>query len=251
MKRLLATAMLLLGTACVAQAQLTAPIVTNDKGNVARDFPATSAAKTTLLDSLSATDTLFLPAAKPANTFAAPGVATALALPLETAEPAAPSPKPKFLYGGRDDYRWQLGFGITWLRFQNSVFHASAIGIKTSVTYFLNDWFGVEGNVSAAFAPQIFAREHVKVLLYGAGPKIAWRQKKWEPWLHGIVGGAHEQPQTAAGGRNAFGIQLGGGADYRFNPRFSGRLEGDYIRTSFFGQSQNNYQAVAGIVVHF
>ena len=51
--------------------------------------------------------------------------------------------------------------------------------------------------MSTGFAPQIFDREHVKLLVYGAGPKIAWREKKWEPWAHLIVGGSHEQPQTA------------------------------------------------------
>ena len=250
MKRLFVPALLLLGSSCAAQAQLAAPVSSNEEGNVALDFAATSAAKATLLHSYStsATYTLFLPTV---NSGSAPIVATALALPFENAEPAAPSPKPKFLYGGRDDYRFQLGLGFTLFHFQNSVFTATGLGIKTSVTYFLNDWFGIEGSVSSAFAPQIFVREHVKTLLYGAGPKIAWRQRQWEPWMHAIVGGAHEQPQTAAGGKNAFSIVAGGGADYRFNPRFSGRLEGDYVRTTFFGQSQNNYEASAGIVVHF
>ena len=45
--------------------------------------------------------------------------------------------------------------------------------------------------------PTIFVNEHVKLATYGGGPKIAWRQKKWEPWMHGIFGGAHEQPQFA------------------------------------------------------
>jgi hypothetical protein len=89
------------------------------------------------------------------------------------------------------------------------------------------------------------------VLVYGAGPKIAWRQKRWEPWLHAILGGAHEQPQTAAGGKNAFAVQAGGGVDYRYNPRVSFRLEGDYVRSSFFSQSQNNFQLAGGIVFHF
>lgn len=250
MKRLLVTALLLLGSSCGAQAQLAAPVVSDDEGNVALNFAATSAAKVKLIDSFSGTvtDTLFLLGAKSAS---APVVATTLAYPLENAEPAAPSPRPRFLYGGRDDYRFQLGLGLTVFRFQNSVFNATAYGIKTSVSYFLNDWFGVEGNVSAAFAPEIFSREHVKTLLYGGGPKIAWRKRQWEPWMHAILGGAHEQPRTSAGGKNAFGVQLGGGADYRFNPRFSARLEGDYVRTTFFGQSQNNYQGTAGLVVHF
>jgi opacity protein-like surface antigen len=250
MKRLLVPALLLLGGSCAAQAQLAAPAAPKDEGNVAVDFATTSAARTTLIHSYSATatDSLFLPGMKSGS---APTAAAALALPFGDAEAAAPSPKPKFLYGGRDDYRWQLGLGFDLFRFQNSVFTATAFGIKTSLSYFLNDWFAVEGTVSTAFAPEIFAKEHVKTLLYGGGPKIAWRQRKWEPWLHVIVGGAHEQPQTAKGGKNALGIQAGGGVDYRFNPRFSGRLGGDYVHTSFFGQSQNNYEASAGIVVHF
>jgi opacity protein-like surface antigen len=251
MKRLLVSAFLLLGSVSVAQAQVSAPTLVIDKGNAAPDFSATSAAKAAFLNDLAAADTFSAPAAKPANTFAAPVVATALALPLASAEPASPSPQPKFLYGGRDDYRWELGLAASLLRFQSSVFNASAVGINTSVVYFTNDWFGIEGNITAVFAPTILVKEHVKIGTYGAGPKIAWRQRKWEPWLHGIFGGAHEQPQIAGQSRNTYVLKAGGGADYRWNPRISFRLEGDYVRTGFFKQSQNDFQVAGGIVFHF
>jgi hypothetical protein len=250
MKRLLLAA-LLLGTMSVARAQVSAPILEIDRGNAAQDFSATSAARATLLSDLAAADTISVSAAKPANTFAAPAVATALALPFEGAEPASPSPRPKFLYGGRDDYRWELGLAVSWLRFRSSVFNASAVGITTSVVYYTNEWFGVEGDISAVFAPTILANEHVKIATYGAGPKIAWRQRKWEPWLHGIFGGAHEQPQIAGQSRNSYEIKAGGGADYRWNPRLSFRLEADYMRTGFFHSSQNNFQLAGGVVFHF
>jgi opacity protein-like surface antigen len=253
MKRLLVSAFLLLGGVGVARAQANAPIlnINIDRGNVAQDFSATSAAKATLLSDLAVADSFSPPAAKPLNTFVPPLVATALALPLETAEPASPSPQPKFLYGGRDDYRWELGLAASWLRFQSSSFNASAVGINTSVVYFTNDWFGIEGNVTAVFAPTILVNEHVKIATYGAGPKIAWRQNRWEPWLHGIFGGAHEQPQIGGQSRNSYAIKAGGGADYRWNPRVSLRLEADYVRTGFFSQSQNNFQLAGGIVFHF
>jgi len=251
MKRLLLSALLLLGSAGIAWAQVGAPTLNFDRGNASPDFSATSAAKAALLNDLAVADTFSAPAAKPANTFAAPIVNTALALPLDEAEPAAPSPQPKFLYGGRDDYRWQLGLSASWLRFRSSVFNASAVGINTSVVYFTNEWFGVEGAISAVFAPTILVGEHVKIATYGAGPKIAWRQRQWEPWLHGIFGGAHEQPQIAGSGRNSYAIKAGGGADYRWNPRVSFRLEGDYVRTGFFKQSQNDFQLSGGIVFHF
>jgi opacity protein-like surface antigen len=251
MKRLLLSSLLLLGSAGAARAQVSAPTLNIDRGNAAPDFSATSGAKAALLGDLAAADTFSTPAAKPDSAFAAPVVATALALPLDNAEPATPSPRPKFLYGGRDDYRWELGLAASWLRFRSSVFNASAVGINTSVTYFTNEWFGVEGGISAVFAPTILVGEHVKIATFGAGPKIAYRRNRWEPWLHGIFGGAHEQPQIAGSSRNSYAIKAGGGADYHWNPRVSFRLEGDYVRTGFFKQSQNNFQLSGGIVFHF
>ena len=248
MKRLWASAFLLVGNLSLAQAQVSVPTALTDTGNAAPDFSATSAAKATL-DSLAVADSFAQPAAKMTHTLTAPPLATAL---LAEPDPASPSPKPKFIYGGRDDYRWQLGLAFAWVRFQSSAFDTNAFGVKTTVTYFLNDWLGVEGSFTGAFAssPQGF-RNDAKLGLYGGGPKIAWRQKRWEPWIHAIFGGAHEQPQTAAGSRNSYSIQAGGGADYRWNPRISFRLEGDYVRTGFFHQSQNNAQVAGGIVFHF
>jgi opacity protein-like surface antigen len=252
MMRLFATALLVLGSVCAVQAQESAPAEKNDKANMVLEYAAASASRPASVHFLTASDMFFLPPARPMNTFEAPVVPTVLTEPLDAADPAAPSPKPKFLYSRSDIDRWELGLGFNWIRFRSSIFNASAVGLKTSVSYFTNNWFAIEGNVSAAFAPEIFDREHVKLLIYGAGPKIAWRQnERWEPWVHAILGGAHEQPQTAGNSRNTYSIQLGGGADYHFNPRFSGRLEGNYVRTSFFSQSQNNFQLCAGIVMHF
>jgi hypothetical protein len=251
MKSLLVLVFLGLGSVCLAQEPAAAGNDTNKNASV--DFAGTSAANVTLVGATNATALTGAPATDSATprfstAFATPGSSAGFAIP---AAAPAPAPEPKFLYGGRDDYRFQLGLGANWIRFRSSIFNASAVGILTSLTYYTNDWFAIEGNVSTGFAPTIFQNEHVKVLVYGAGPKIAWRQKRWEPWLHAIIGGAHEQPQTAAGGRNAFALQAGGGVDYRYNPRVSFRLQGDYVRTSFFSQSQNNFQLSGGIVFHF
>jgi opacity protein-like surface antigen len=247
MKKLFASVFLLLGSVSAAQAQVSVPTPLLDAGNAAPDFSATSAAKATLFNSLTAMDTFL----KPASPFASSTLTTALPANPAPADPASPAPKPKFLYGGRDDYRWELSLGAAGYRFQSNVFNASGVGIMTSVTYFLNEWFAVEGNVAATFAPAILKNEDVKFVTYGGGAKIAWRQKRWEPWLHGIFGGAHEQPLTAAGSRNSYSIQVGGGADYRWNPRVSFRFEGDYVRTGFFKQGQNNLLLAGGIVFHF
>ncbi len=245
MKRQLVFLSLMLGATCAASAQEAIPDSQPANRNVAAVFSAAPATNLTLFPPDAGTVLFSAPSFGQAPSFAMP-----VATPTPDPTPS-PAPDPKFLYGGRDDFRWQLGIGVDWLRFRSSIFDASAVGIKSSVTYFTNDWFGIEGNVSATFAPEIYDREHVKVLVYGAGPKVALREKKWEPWAHAILGGSHEQPQTADNSRNAFAIELGGGADYRFNPRFSGRLEADWVRTTYFSQSQNNFELMAGVVFHF
>jgi len=245
MKRLFVVVLLAFGTACAVRAQEAAPDAKGTDRNVAANFSVAPAASANVLQ---ASDTFTMSAGAP---FAeAPASAFALGNTAPDATPA-PAPDPRFVYGGRDDFRWQLGIGVDWLRFRSSIFNASAVGVDSSVTYFTNEWFGVEGNIVTGFAPEILDREHVKLLIYGAGPKIALRQKKWEPWIHAIVGGAHEQPQTAGNSKNAFAVEAGGGADYRINPRFSARLEADWVHTNFFGQSQNNFKLTAGVVFHF
>src|SRR6202158_4912990 len=135
MKRLFVSALLVLGSAYVASAQETAPSESIGKGTVAQDFTSTSAAKGPLIAPPTATEALFPPAGRPVKTLEPPVVATTLAVLVESAEPADPSPQPKFLYGGRDASRWRLGFAATGLRFQSSIFWASAVGLTTSASY--------------------------------------------------------------------------------------------------------------------
>jgi hypothetical protein len=250
MKRLWVCIFLLLVGFRGSRAQDNVPKPLCDTGNAAPDFSATSAAKVTFPDFLSVTDSFTQPAANAAHAPASM-LDTALLAEPAPADPAAPSPKPRFVYGGRDDYRLQLSVGAAWFRFHSSVFNANAVGIQTTVTYFLNEWLGVEGSVTAAWGAPINQGQDVKIAVYGGGPKIAWRQKRWEPWVHALFGGAHEEPQTASAGRNSYSIMTGGGADYRQNPHVSFRVEADYVHTHFFSQSQNNFELSGGIVFHF
>jgi Outer membrane protein beta-barrel domain len=171
-----------------------------------------------------------------------------------TASPAGaptPSSTPRFVFGSRDDFRWQLGVGYEYVRFQSSAFNANLSGLHTSLTYYTNEWFGWEGSVVAAFGGTLFANDRTKYLLYTVGPRLAWRRPKWEPWAHALVGGIHMLPQIAAQGKNGFAVQVGGGADYRFNPTVALRIEGDYVRSELYSSGQNHFQMGTGIVVHF
>ena len=218
---------LVLVTACAAGAEERSSAATSESNttdNVAAPFNGVSAADTHLF----ATSSSAAPA---------PGA-------------AAPA-KPKFVFGDRDDYRWQLGLGVEFIRFQSNALDASIVGVNTTLSYYPNTWFALEGSVVTAFGPPPNDNDHVKYFGGGGGLRIGGRRARFEPWGHVIVGGAHLQPQTAAGNRTALSVTAGGGVDYRVNSRLSLRAEMDYLYTNFYSHNQNNFQATTGVVFHF
>ncbi len=211
--------------------------------NAAAPFSASSASRANLFDAAANySDSRIFALAVPAN-----------ALPATPAPAATPSPaaKPKYIFGDRDDYRWQLSLGLEFFRFQSSLINASLVGLNTTVTYFTNDWFAVEGNLVTGFAPQIYDREHVKYFSGSGGIRVGSRRARFEPWGHALVGGAHLQPQTAGNGKNSLQVTAGIGLDFRVNTRLSLRAETDWVRTQLFNEAQNNFQGVAAVVFHF
>ena len=218
---------LVLATTCAAGAQERSSAATSESNttdNVAASFNGVSAADIHLFSTSSS--------AAPAPGAAAPA-------------------KPKFVFGDRDDYRWQLGLGVEFIRFQSNVLDASIVGVNTTLSYYTNTWFALEGSVVTAFGPPPNGNDHVKYFGGGGGLRIGGRRARFEPWGHVIVGGAHLQPQTAAGNRTALSVTGGGGVDYRVNSRLSLRAEMDYLYTNFYSHHQNNFQATTGVVFHF
>ena len=229
----------ILASACAVGAQQASvtPSTERTSENIAAPFSDTSAAQVNLFET----------STSEANSFAvaAPGA------PDPAPVPAAPAPKPNFVFGNRDDYRWQLALGVGFYRFQSNIIDASLVGTNTTVSYFTNGWLAVEGNIITGFAPPINVNEHVKYFGGGGGIRVGGRRNRFEPWAHALVGGAHLQPQTAGNSRSAFSTQAGIGLDYRLHSRFSVRLETDWVYTTFFNQTQNNFQAALDVVFHF
>ncbi len=232
------------GSNAQVQAKGSSDNSTSSDVNVAAPYATSSAPQVNLLES-SAT------VAQPANFALASPAEAVPANPAAAALPASPAAKPKYLFGDRDDYRWQLALGVEFIRFQSNIIDSSMVGLNTTLTYFTNDWFALEGNLITGFAPTIYSNEHVKYFGGAGGVRIGSRRARFEPFGHVLVGGAHLQPQTAGNDRNSLEITAGGGLDYRINARLSLRGEGDWLRTQFFSNSQNNFQGVVAIVFHF
>ena len=62
---------------------------------------------------------------------------------------------------------------------------------------------------------------------------------------------ATANPQVAGASKNSFALQVGGGADWAYNSRVALRAEADYVRSSLYSSSQNNFQIGLGAVIHF
>lgn len=232
---------MLLTAACAVCAQDNGAAGSPDRNtsNAAAPFSDTSAAQVNLFDTTTSTDSRSFAMAEPAS-------------PAPAALPAAPAPKPKFVFGDRDDYRWQLYIGVNFYRLLSNVITASLVGTNTTLNYYTNSWFALEGTVVTGFAPPVQGDNHVKYLSGGGGIRIGGRRNQFEPWAHAQVGGAHLQPQTAVGNsRSALSAEAGVGLDYRLNSRLSLRAELDWVYTTFFSQTQNNFQATSGAVFHF
>jgi hypothetical protein len=170
-----------------------------------------------------------------------------------TASAALPDAPPPPAPGGLGN-RWDLAAGYEYVHFTSAPFSANLSGLHTSLAYSLNEWFAFEGSVVAAFGGDVFAPgETAKYALLTGGGRIYWNRdpKRWSPWGHALVGGAHVNPQVAHSSKNGLAFQAGGGVDYFFNPRLSFRGEADYVLTRLYSGTQNNFQIGVGFVLHF
>ena len=159
-------------------------------------------------------------------------------------------------YGSAGDfgYRWDLAVGYEYVHFDSKPFSANLSGIHTSIAYSLTEWFALEGSLVSAFGGDVFQPgEMARYVLATGGGRIFWNRQphRFSPWAHVLVGVTHMNPQVANSGKNGFALQAGGGVDWFLNPRLSFRGEADYVHTQLYSDTQHNYQAGVGVVLHF
>jgi hypothetical protein len=203
-------------------------------------------------DSVGTATLALTPAAMAAAPAAGMSNAAAPAFSSAVPTPAPPRASSVWRFGFRDEKSWQLSMGYAYVRFRSPVYNVNMHGVNTMLAKYFNDWFGLEGEVTAVFGPLSATGQRTKYLFYGGGPRLAARNVwRIEPWMHAVGGGVHFQPQVAGATQSGFGLVSGGGIDWRWKPRLLIRVEGDWMRTRLFGESQNNFQVVSGLVFNF
>jgi opacity protein-like surface antigen len=91
------------------------------------------------------------------------------------------------------------------------------------------------------------------------GPRVSFPAGKFRPFAEFEVGVGHVTRTGSGVANNVIGFAsdtsyataLGGGLDYKIFSRVALRLEGDSVRTHFFGAGQNNLRLSTGIAFRF
>jgi hypothetical protein len=85
---------------------------------------------------------------------------------------------------------------------------------------------------------------------YLFGPRVSASAGKFRPFAEALFGAGH-LTTNGIGNDTSFATALGGGLDYRIIRPIAWRLQGDYVQTRFFGNTQNNVRLSTGIVLRF
>jgi hypothetical protein len=163
-------------------------------------------------------------------------------------------PDPQVVQGVYQTYKWQAYVGYTFFRFYESshpTVRENQNGVNWSIVYYLKDWVGLDGEMSATYGTQ--NGQDSWFLFGGGGPRFRWSGPRGlEVWGHGLVGYTHFTPQTPFGKQQAFAYEVGGGVDIGGHyKRWAIRLSGDMIGSHYFSTYQFSPKVGAGFVFKF
>ncbi|HZQ22033.1 MAG TPA: outer membrane beta-barrel protein [Terriglobales bacterium] len=85
------------------------------------------------------------------------------------------------------------------------------------------------------------------------GPRVSMSIGNLRPFAEALAGAAHVN-STVLGSSTSdtnFAYALGGGVDYKFFRTFAWRVQGDFLQTRFFSNTQNDVRVSTGLVFNF
>ena len=136
---------------------------------------------------------------------------------------------------------------------------AGAHGWNGSVAVNVRPWLGIVGDFGGTYTrlDSPGASERIRTHSFLFGPRFSARRRaRVTPFAHALLGAAHTDSRARELGLDfrfkdaAFAAALGGGLDARVSRRVAVRVvQLDYLRTNFFGGSQDNGRVSAGLVL--
>jgi hypothetical protein len=155
--------------------------------------------------------------------------------------------------------------------------NASLNGWNAGIEQDGNRWFGVVVDASGGYETKtitlstsssgnLISKTRVRDYTLAGGPQFTVaRGPNYQIFVHALFGGAWYSDSTQvflgnigqfpftpiADSAKGFTLAGGAGANIFFNKHLGVRVGGNYFRTWFFGDAQNNYRGTVGIVARF
>jgi opacity protein-like surface antigen len=82
------------------------------------------------------------------------------------------------------------------------------------------------------------------------GPRVSIPVGQFRPFAEFEVGVGHVNT-NGFGSDTSYATAFGGGLDYKVFGPLALRVEGDYVRTHFFSEGQNNFRFSTGVAIRF
>lgn len=162
-------------------------------------------------------------------------------------------PQQPAVYSVFQTYNWQATAGYSFFRFYVVPgLTVNTNGLNLGLAWYPGGkWVAGEGQIIGTFG-SVFGESARYVQAMG-GPRFRWSAPHGlEIWGHGLVGRAHEHPQTIFGNQGAFAYEVGGGVDFNVHQkRYALRAGADMIGTRFFNTYQYSPEVSIGFVFKF
>ena len=158
-------------------------------------------------------------------------------------------------------------FGYTYYNTKLSVSNGSLNGWEASLEGKLFPLLGIVADITGHYGSQHFpvvvecpagvipcgpgsasANAHIYEAMFG--PRLSVPVGKFRPFAEFEIGVGHVTT-NGFGSDTSYATAVGGGLDYKIVRPIAWRFQGDYVRTKFFGQTDNNLRLSTGIVFRF
>jgi hypothetical protein len=149
--------------------------------------------------------------------------------------------------------RWEFFGGYSYLRFDSPTLGypdwSNLSGFNGEVTFNITTRFAVTADGSGHYGNQL------TVYNYMIGPQYDLRRDKSKFFFHGLFGKAQNTVNISTSIKDGFvgvgrAFAAGGGYDRDLTPRFTFRVQADYLNTSTFRATQNDIRVSTGVVFH-
>ena len=155
---------------------------------------------------------------------------------------------PVGVYGVFPSYKYQVYVGYTFVRFYVIPgVENNTNGLDFSVAYYFRDRLAVDGELAVSIGS--YTGQNSEFFIGMGGLRYRHPVGRLDLWVHGLAGEGHFSPQTAYGGEDGFGYEVGGGVD--ITPRrlrLSWRVQADMVGTRLYGTYQYSPKISIGLV---